>query len=228
MQVKSFGCSFTFGTDIPDTIHYKSDKHYGPYIKPSQKTWPALIAHRLNTGYFCHALAGIGNLRIMESVLSQSVKPEKTLFVINWTYIDRFDYIDANNQWQTILPGTECPSAKSYYADLHSTLKDKLMSLMYIKLTAEELNRRGHAFIMTCIDDLLLDQKWDTDPAIISLQEQVSPYIKDFQGLNFLQWCRDRHLPISDTDHPLEEAHLMAADYVWNNLADFTHNHSLV
>ena len=45
MDVKSFGCSFIFGSELSD------DGYGGPYATPSQLTWPAHLARHLGHGY---------------------------------------------------------------------------------------------------------------------------------------------------------------------------------
>jgi hypothetical protein len=85
MKIKSFGCSFIFGTDLADETRGE------PYAQSSQLTWPALLAQDLGLEYECHARPGSGNLRILEKILSISIQTPAT-FVIGWTWIDRFDY----------------------------------------------------------------------------------------------------------------------------------------
>ena len=60
-KVKSFGCSFSFGTDLPDINNNQ----------PSKLTWPALVANHLDLKYECYAVGGCGNLQILENILNQ-------------------------------------------------------------------------------------------------------------------------------------------------------------
>ena len=118
MNLKSFGCSFIYGSELSDEIIYDPSKHRSP--RHSKSTWPAHLARHLNYDYQCYARPGAGNLQIAERVLSHLATNETALFVINWTFIDRFDYFDINNPtrffnntWSTIMPVDETDIAKT-------------------------------------------------------------------------------------------------------------------
>ena len=66
MKLKSFGCSFIFGSELHD------DGYGGPHATPSQHTWPALLAKDLGYDYQCYARPGSGNLRILNEVLNNT------------------------------------------------------------------------------------------------------------------------------------------------------------
>ena len=216
MQLKSFGCSFIFGSDLSDASAVPGD----PVI-PSQNTWPAHLARHLGYSYNCYARPGSGNLQIVESILNQAANSSATdLFVIGWTWIDRFDYIDVNNEWfgatpwSTIMPTDNTTAAKVYYRDLHSEYRDKFTNLSYVKLAIDTLNQKGIPFIMTWQDSLLFDQHWHITPAVTHLQEYIQPYVTAFDEQTFLDWSRSNGFPESCTWHPLETAHRAAGDYM--------------
>lgn len=211
MILKSFGCSFIYGTDLADDglAMIKS--------KPSKLTWPSLIAQSLNYEYQCYAKPGIGNLRISEQVLSQAYC-EPSLFVVGWTWIDRFDYTSDSDQWQTIVPVDSTVQANAYYKYLHSQYRDKFTTLSAIKLTIDTLRQNGHRFIMTSIDDLTFETEWHTTPAVMALQDYIRPCISTFDYQNFLEWSRAKGFDISGGSHPLEQAHQAAAAQVLDNI----------
>jgi len=213
MKLKSFGCSFIYGTDLADTALDK--------IIPSNSTWPALLAQHLGYKYTCYARPGSGNLQILEQVLNQaSTSNSSDLFVIGWTWIDRFDYYNTDHDgipwhdWSTIMPVDTDDLAKVYYRDLHSEYRDKFTCLSYIKLATDTLTQKGIPFIMTYMDGLLFDQRWHTTPAVLDLQEYVKPYMTTFEEKSFLDWSRAHGYSVSENWHPLEEAHRSAADYI--------------
>ena len=87
MKLKSFGCSFIYGSDLADASINPGN------LIPSNHTWPAHLARLQNRDYECYAKPGSGNLQILEKILTQaSDKDKHDLFVIGWTWIDRFDY----------------------------------------------------------------------------------------------------------------------------------------
>jgi len=217
MILKSFGCSFIFGSDFPDT---SSDNFRIGY---SHKTWPALYAKELDYSYQCYARPGAGNLQITEKVLEQTINSEFALYVIAWSWIDRFDYtknirdncqLSRRDNWQTIMPNDQTDLAKMYYRDIHSEYRDKLTTLINMKLVIDTLKQKNLPFIMTYMDELIFDQRWHTTPAILSLQDYVCPYLTTFDGMSFLEWSRSNGYSESKTWHPLEEAHAAAAEYI--------------
>lgn len=213
MKLKSFGCSFIFGIDLHDDGSNKN------IVKASQHTWPALLAQRSGYKYKCWARPGSGNLQIMEAVLNQVANPEPAVFVIGWTWIDRFDYVNIHKklwsrtaQWNTIMPTDTTLIADAYYRDLHSEYRDKLVSLTYIKTAVDALIHHQIPFVMTYIDELMFDQRWHTTPAVASLQDHVRPHMTQFEQQTFLDWSRSNGYPESSTWHPMEQAHVAAAD----------------
>lgn len=214
MTVKSFGCSFIFGNELSD------DGRDGPWATASNLTWPAHLARELGHTYECHARAGSGNLQIAEQVLLQAASSTSAdLFVIGWTWIDRFDYFDANDThrrhpWYTIMPIDDNAVAKTYYRHLHSEYRDKLTNLIYINTALNQLQKQQIPFLMTYMDYLLFDQTWHSNPATTSLQQQLQPCMTDFEGKNFLDWSRQHNYAVSERWHPLEQAHESAAKYM--------------
>jgi len=220
MNLKSFGCSFIFGSDLAD------DGRNGPFATPSQLTWPAHLARQLGRDYECYARPGSGNLQILERMLNQAVTSSGTdLFVIGWTWIDRFDYYDSNydpttkrTPWSTVMPIDENPVAKTYYKHLHSEYRDKFSCLSYIKLAIDTLDQRGIPFVMTYMDELLFDQRWHISPAVTELQQYIQHRMTTFNGQTFLDWSRENGYPESDTWHPLESAHQGGFELIYSTI----------
>jgi hypothetical protein len=220
MKLKSFGCSFIFGSDLPDITPEES------YNKASQLTWPSLLAQDKNMSYQCHARPGSGNLQILEKILTQATR-EPAVFVIGWSWIDRFDYtvptyenfyvhdLASNSDvWKTLMPSHENTVSKIYYRDLHSQYCDKLSALIYIKTAIDTLTQKNLPFIMTCIDDLLFENQWHANSALTDLQNYVQPYITKFDRKNFLNFSKDNGHAISAALHPLETAHYSAFELI--------------
>ena len=214
MNLKSFGCSFIFGSELSD------DGRNSRYATGSRLTWPAHLAKHLGYKYLTYSRPGSGNLQIAERVLSQLATNEQAFFVIGWTYIDRFDYVDANNPnnkfpgmpWSTIMPVDTTDIANTYYKNLHSETTDKLTTLMSVRLVIDTLKQKGCPFIMTYMDDLMFDRRWHTTPAITDLQDYIRPHMTTFEGMNFQQWSKKNGHAITDIGHPLESAHAAAGE----------------
>lgn len=198
MNLRSFGCSFIYGSELSDR----------------NNTWPALIAEKLGLPHVNHGIEGAGNLRILESILLHAKSGD--LCLINWTWIDRFDFVQLpTEQWATIRPGSVDTAAKRYYRDLHSQYRDMLTNLAYIVTAINHLDRLGTLFMMTYMDNLLFDtvrEDWHPSQAITILQNLIQPRMKDFDGRSFLEWSRQNNYAESALWHPLTEAHSQAAD----------------
>lgn len=206
MKLKSFGCSFVYGNELNDCNG-----------QASNLTWPALIAKRLGLDYECYAQAGCGNLHIANNILNQ-VSVEPAVYVINWTWIDRFDYVNsANDSWISLLPNDTSENSNYYFKHIHSQFRDKLTTLMHMKMTLDTLQQCQQKFIMTLMDETVFETQWHTSGSVAFLQQKIEPYIKRFDGLSFLDWSRRNGYPESNLWHPLETAHQAAADYAWQH-----------
>jgi len=210
MNLKSFGCSFIFGSELPD------DGRKRLFVTTSKFTWPALYADMLGYEYCSDARPGAGNLQIAERTLNELAKNEHALYVIGWTWIDRFDYYVPNfkHRWKTIMPTDNNAMADPYYRNIHSQYRDKLTTLMSIKLVIDTLKEKKCPFIMTYMDELMFETEWHSSPAVSELQNYIRPYMTTFEGLNFLDWSKTHGYPITENWHPLEAAHQAAAEYI--------------
>lgn len=211
MKLKSFGCSLIFGTDLHD------DSRTHPKATPSNYTWPALLAQRHGYNYTCYARPGSGNLQIAERLLSQLVTDnDAAVYVVGWTWIDRFDYTttDAMHNWRTIMPVDTDSLASTYYKHMHSEFRDKLTTLINVKLCIDMLQAKRQQFIMTYMDDLMFDNRWNISPAVAELQNFCRPYMTQFDNKNFVDWSKNNGFEISSTMHPLEPAHRAAFELI--------------
>ena len=212
MMIKSFGCSFIFGSDLAD------DGKDGPYATYGNLTWPALIAKEVGLDYACYARPGAGNLRILERILTHAASNENDLFIIGWTWIDRFDYTTTDDQWKTILPVDTTKEASLYYRDLHSQYRDKLTTLVYIRTAIDVLSQKKIPFVMTYMDELIFENKWHATPAVTDAQDYIKPYMLTFENKTFLDWSKSKGFEISPTLHPLESAHKAGASLMLDQI----------
>jgi hypothetical protein len=203
-KLKSFGCSFFYGSDLSDCTNHT----------PSQLTWPALIAKQLNLNYECWARPGQGNFKIYCDILAHC--EQDSVCLINWTWIDRVDYVDHCETWQTLRPADENALQTFYYKNIHSQIVDMVSNASYIVLAAQHLHEQGIPYVMTYMDHLLfetVDPEWHNPKYVQSLQHKLATTLTNFDKLNFLEWARQHNFPVSATWHPLEAAHQAAADH---------------
>jgi hypothetical protein len=200
MKLTSHGCSFVYGSELSSPC----------------RSWPALIANQLGYDYDCYAVPGSGNLQIMESVMLNA--GQSSLCVVNWTWLDRFDFVNTQDEsWQTLRPALDHDHAEFYYRHLHSQYRDILTNLVYILTTISFLTHKRIPFVMTYMDNLLFDwvqPEWHPTQAVWYLQQQVRPHLDNFDGQNFLDWSRSHGFEVSAAWHPLDRAHAAAAAHL--------------
>ena len=206
-SIQTFGDSFLFGSDLTDC---HSTGIFGG--RHSMNTWPALISKDLNLKYECCALGGVGNQFIASTIFANATK--NALVIVNWTWIDRFDYSTTNNEAMTLRPTGTTELEHFYYKNLHSEINDKFRNLAIIWATIAWLYERNIPFVMTIMDQLLLDDRWNFDRGILDLQKLVQKNLTFFpNNQTFLEWSRSNGYPESDNWHPLEKAHEEAAKF---------------
>ena len=227
-KIIAFGDSFTWGSDMADTVRHfeynewpEERKRATPFRDTySRSTWQALLAQDLKVDYVCLAEQGCSNQSIVRRFFENVNLIEAGDTVsLNFTWRDRFDfYNDETGDWETIRPsGTEDSKYyEMYYRHIQSSHWDQIESLKAINLIINYLRLNNINFITTCIDDLIYHDEHHTSPLIKTLQEQNEECIWWFEGKGFHQWSKDNGFKISPMWHPLEDAHKAAYEYIKN------------
>jgi hypothetical protein len=225
----AFGDSFTWGSELSDEFILENNSELNSVLierygklpnKHSKLTWCSLLSDSLNKNYICHARPGSSNQSILRSFLSNadSITPDD-LIVINWTWINRWDFFDFDNdEWETIRPlSTETKKSKFYFKHIHSELWDKLESLKSINIVLSYLKEHNINFLMTCVDSLLIDDEWHSPQYIQELQKPLLGNLQWFDNCGFYDWSINNNYGISDKYHPLDDAHKGAFEYARKN-----------
>jgi len=228
MIIGAFGDSFLFGSDLSDIQDIDSIN----WFFPSQKSYPALIANNLGIGYYCTALPAQGNKVIADDIIrTVSHRGSNVLYIINWTWIDRYDYLGIGRippetiGWESTLPGKNNSNSNYYYKHFYTDIDAKLSNLMYINAALDCLLANNCKFIMTYMDHLLFDVEHNTTVSIKYLQNKIKPQCTNFSNMNFLEWSRKNQFPESNSWHPLEEAHQAASEYWMPKVRTLINNH---
>lgn len=206
-SIFSFGDSFTFGTDLEDC----------DATRFSENTWPGLLAEKERVRYRCYATGGIGNQQIAYRVIREyniSKNKERNFYIINWTWIERFDYINTiTDDWSVIHPRHDDKVSHFFYKNLDSQAWNMVRNLQIIWSTISFLKEHRCRFLMTMLDETIWAEEYPSKHvSIISpLQNLVRPYITDFNGQTFLDWSDSNGFARGKTDHPLEDAHKEAS-----------------
>ena len=214
MKLKSFGCSFIYGSELQ--VNLKENNYGGDPL--SYDTWPSLVADHYQLEFENYAWPGIGNLRIVEQVLAQAELEDPAFFIIGWTWLDRFDFINpVTETWDTLRPGGDMELHKIHYKYFYHQYHTMLTNASYISTAINVLNSKNIPFCMTLMDNTLfdpIDPNWQDPYALRILQQSTKSYITWFDNLDFLSWSRKNNYPISEAWHPLEQAHRAAGDYM--------------
>jgi hypothetical protein len=82
----TFGCSYTYGTGLPDCKNWMFDKLHN--LKPSEMGWASLLADKLDLELINESFPGSSNTEIMYNVLKHKYKQDDVV-VIMWTHYVR-------------------------------------------------------------------------------------------------------------------------------------------
>ena len=229
-KIVAFGDSFTRGDELADCPTQSVDNSFSAHMT---KTWTALIAKSLNCDYACWATGGVGNQFISWQVCSQIKKD--AVFIVNWTWFERFDYVDVlTDRWTTTHPRHADKLDHYFYRNLDNDVWNLYRNLQQIHSTISLLKQNNINFIMTCLDPQYSLAYYDLRPpeikrsrwtnAILNLQEQILPHIVDFDGMNFLEWSKHNSFELGPNGHPLEHAHSKAANYILDKCNKYLYN----
>ena len=215
-KLHAFGDSFTYGSDLQDCDNVNNEAPKGH----SLCTWSALVAKDKSIDYICYASPGETNQTIVRHFFNNINSIDSNdLVVLNWTWINRWDFYNINdNKWESLRPdSTKSIFFKNYITYFQSELWDKLETLKAINLVHSVLKNKKIKFIATCVDSLAFDTKWHCPEYIENLQNNVKDDITWFNDMGFYDWAKENNYKISDNWHPLEEAHNDAFKYINEN-----------
>ena len=207
-KVIAVGDSFTRGDELSDC---STRSRIAPHHTHSLSTWPALIAKNLGIEYDCRTVGGRGNHWISMSVSDELEKHRDALFIINWSWFERFDYIDIETGlWTVTHPRHNQKLDHYFYKNIDSDRWNLHRNLQQIHSTICLLEQNKMDFIMTCLDPMIYTKANPVKP----LQDQVLHRVINFYGHTFLEWAKHKNFEIGPNGHPLEKAHIEAAKYI--------------
>ena len=213
-KVIAIGDSFTRGDELVDCYTHS---RIAPHHTHSLSTWPALIAKELGIEYDCMTIGGRGNHWISMSVSEYLEKHRDALFIINWSWFERFDYIDIETgEWKVTHPRHNQQLNHYFYKNIDSDQWNLHRNLQQIHSTLCLLEQNKVDFIMTCLDPMIHTKAHFVKP----LQDQVLHRVINFYGYTFLEWAKHNGFELGPNGHPLEEAHAEAAKYINTNVIE--------
>ena len=219
-KIVSFGDSFVFGSELKNN-------------NDGSQSWIGQTAKNLSFDYQTHAVPGCGNDHIARQIYSHfaSNSAQDTLAVINWTWMNRWDfYIVEHETWITLGPTcvpdklkhlvdqTEAVDMIEFYQDRanSSLLWNKFRNLQTIYAVQSYLKNQNIANIQTYMDDHLFNTEYHAPDYVQQLQHLVQPEMQSFEGKNFVDWSHSHGFAVTETLHPLEDAHRAACN-LWQD-----------
>ena len=223
-KIVSFGDSFVFGSEQKNN----DDGSLG---------WIGRAATNLNCEYYTMSRPGCGNDYIAQKIYSwfANNSTENTLAVINWTWMSRWDfYVLDHKTWITLGPTCVPVTLKNLVSqtqaedmiDFYRTringgiLWNKLRNLQIIHSVQSYIKQKNITNIQTYMDYDMFDMACyhtDLTPDYINeLQKLVYPELELFEGQNFVDWSKKKGFAVTDSLHPLEEAHIAASE-LWQD-----------
>jgi hypothetical protein len=224
-KIVSFGDSFVFGTEQKNNV----DGAHG---------WPGRVAKNLQVDYVTNSVPGCGNDHIARQIYTwfSNNSAQDTLAVINWTWMNRWDfYIVEHETWITLGPTcvpeklkdlvdrTQAEDMIDFYSTRanSSLLWNKFRNLQTIYAVQTYLKQKNIVNIQTYMDYHLFDQTCHAPDYIQELQHLFQPNLQLFEVLNFVDWSYQNKFAVtSEHLHPLEDAHISAAKLWQEKYAD--------
>ena len=221
-KIVSFGDSFVFGSELENN-------------NDGSMSWIGLVAKNLGHEYHTSAVPGCGNDHIARQIYTwfSNNSADDALAVINWTWMNRWDfYIVEHETWITLGPTcvpeklkdlvdrTQAEDIIDFYNTRanSSLIWNKFRNLQTMYAVQTYLKQKNINNIQTYMDYELVDQQYHAPEYIQELQTLVRPDLQLFDSLNFVDWSCKHGFTVTDPGrHPLEDAHL-AASALWQGV----------
>jgi len=124
-KIHFFGDSFTYCQGCNS-----GEEYYDRTYDGTQKTWVSLISERIGLDYVNHAKPGIGNDKILDSVIGnlKNIKPNDVVF-LSRTHDERLQ-IPHKNHFIDILPTLKYQH-NSEWRDYYKTIEDYVKFILF-------------------------------------------------------------------------------------------------
>lgn len=207
------GCSFIFGNDLKDQQG----------AKPSNSTFPALLAQDLGLDYRCVAVPGSGSDSQVRQVI-ENVDQDTELVVVCWSYAGRFEFDFDELGWHSTRHLNSNFWAKeileSFARQFYGNLTQRYQWYHYVKdivFLQQWLTAKAIPYLFCSMDPdfskkAIKDTTFQTLCAAINFDHWFFWKIGK-RNLGFRQWSFDmqkidpRYEIGEAAQHPLEHAH---------------------
>jgi hypothetical protein len=205
------GCSFTLGSELQDDND--------GLRKPSNYSWAAILAKKLNMDYYCVANPGISNQSIARQLFDSIIEKQTSnlAVAVMWTFTSRYE-IFSKTQWKSVSNQTRLIDNdidKWYEICGDSEIYEIYTSLTSYLMIQELLERKKIPYLFTSADVCIWDRFFykNPDTSIKSLQKEINWnnwYWIGERKQGFFEW--GSKYPVGPYLHPLEQAHNKLVD----------------
>jgi hypothetical protein len=229
MKLIAGGDSFIWGSELADSTSGEKDGY-------SHNTYPALLAQHAVMDYVCAAYPGNANDAISRMTLDSSIQHSEQFLLVTWTFPQRREFRfgdkwESINSWHTVKKEFSIEYFKhvgdNEYYEIYTTLKEILFlqnycltkQIPYLFLTAnntfyqhENYYRSVNQSINSLYDNIEWSN-WFWFPSDSEANETQAPR-------GFYQWAVENKYSVGPHWHPLENAHIDAANLIKEKFND--------
>jgi len=213
MLLQTFGCSFTYGEELPD---------------PETQSWPALLAQKLGYELHNYGLGGCGNNYMIKTAMKKVPMHTPDLAIVAWTSCNRVEFADENGVYD-IAPGwfrrfktyqphrQEIAKYITAYHNENYQYRNWLRSVVLLQ-DFFKLRNVNYRFVNAFDNQDLISKYRKTSQDIESLID-TSKFI-GWPDKSMVVWTHKEEdaLPRGPGGHPLEEGHQRIADVIFDAL----------
>lgn len=213
-RLVSFGCSYTFGSAMPDAWPVKLSSRI-----PSSYAWPKLLANKLNYDVLNLGFGGAGNLEILWNIMSTDFIQDD-LVIILWTHFTRLEH------FKFIEPSiSETIDDPKYSEHFKFATKSGYRVPMNLRILKADIgyDLATRNYLVMDHGSLFLKNKGLKAFHILATGEYIYPKHSNIAIENFLdikpdQWHVDKAL---DNIHPGVESQKLLASLIYDKIKEY-------
>jgi hypothetical protein len=197
-RLVAFGCSFTYGSGLPDCF----DPVHGQGKYPTKIGWVQLLADKLNLTAHNMGISGASNLQILYNMLKFDFQENDTV-VVMWSLTNRDVYF----RKETLAPVVQLGAWKSI----------DVLSKRWLE-SLDDYDQGVKSWITINHADLLLKSKKVKYLHIPSHPRDLVPYKPDFINIDNIDLGGLIKVDVGLDPHPGVESNKLTAEKIYNIL----------
>ena len=209
MKILAIGCSFTFGSELPDDIGGTTVNN-----PPSQLSFPSILGKIVNAQVTNLGLPGGSNSRTFRLAVNETLKEDYDLVICAWTDNSRADFRYQGRDLGTTSSSTwafrEFPWIKNYYRYHHDDEHSWQVWLTQVITLQNYFKLKNQKYVFLSLGKPLFGK---ADIRFLHLVKEVDPiYYLGWPNIGMTTWMGD--CPKGPNGHPLELGHQRIAERI--------------